>query len=118
MDTAYLCGTAGCLAEGVALVAAILILVLIGWIYVTWQNWAVRHLEEMEQDIQRTRWLREIEKGEPERDHEEMGAGPLPTPTVAATEDYSVSVAILVPRQSHRQRHSACRAVRDRTLIT
>jgi len=60
MDATYLCGKAGCLAEGVAFVAAILILVLIGWIYVTWQNWVVRHLEEVEQEIRRERYLKAI----------------------------------------------------------
>jgi hypothetical protein len=58
VNTTYLCGEAGCLALGVAFVAAILILVLIGWIYVTWQDWAVRYLEEMEEDIRRERYLK------------------------------------------------------------
>jgi hypothetical protein len=58
VNTTYLCGEAGCLALGVAFVAAILILVLIGWIYVTWQDWAVRYLEDIEQDIRRERHLK------------------------------------------------------------
>jgi hypothetical protein len=57
VNTTYLCGEAGCLALGVAFVTAILLLVLIGWIYVTWQDWAVRYLEEMEKDI---RWQRHL----------------------------------------------------------
>ena len=64
MNTTYLCGEAGCLALGVAFVAAILILVLIGWIYVMWQDWAVRYLEEMEEDIRRERYLKAIDQDE------------------------------------------------------
>jgi hypothetical protein len=48
----------------VAFVAAILILVLIGWIYVTWQDWAVRYLEEMEEDIRRERHLKATDQDE------------------------------------------------------
>jgi hypothetical protein len=64
VNTTYLCGEAGCLALGVAFVAAILILVLIGWIYVTWQDWAVRYLEDIEQDIRRERHLKAIDQDE------------------------------------------------------
>jgi hypothetical protein len=64
VNTTYLCGEAGCLAVGVAFVAAILILVLIGWIYVMWQEWAVRHLEEIEQDIRRERHLKATDQDE------------------------------------------------------
>ena len=64
MNTTYLCGEAGCLALGVAFVTAILILVLIGWIYVTWQEWAVEYLEEMEEDIRRERHLKAIDQDE------------------------------------------------------
>ena len=64
MNTTYLCGESGCLALGVAFVAAILILVLIGWIYVTWQDWAVRYLEEMEEDIRRERYLKSTDQDE------------------------------------------------------
>jgi hypothetical protein len=64
MNSTYLCGEAGCLALGVAFVAAILILVLIGWIYVTWQDWAVRYLEEMEEDIRRERYLKATDQDE------------------------------------------------------
>ena len=64
MNTTYLCGEAGCLALGVAFLAAILILVLIGWIYVTWQDWAVRYLEEMEEDIRRERRLKATDQDE------------------------------------------------------
>ena len=64
MNITYLCGEAGCLALGVAFVAAILILVLIGWIYVTWQDWAVRYLEEMEEDIRQERYLKATDQDE------------------------------------------------------
>ena len=64
MNTTYLCGETGCLALGVAFVTAILLLVLIGWIYVTWQDWAVGYLEEMEEDIRRERHLKAIDQDE------------------------------------------------------
>ena len=64
MNTTYLCGEAGCLALGVGFVTAILLLVLIGWIYVTWQDWAVRYLEEMEEDIRRERYLKATDQDE------------------------------------------------------
>jgi hypothetical protein len=64
VNTTYLCGEAGCLTQGVAFVAEILMLVLIGWIYVTWQDWAVRYLEEMEDDIRRERHLKAIDQDE------------------------------------------------------
>ena len=47
-----------------AFVAAILILVLIGWIYVTWQDWTVRYLKQMEKDIRRERHLKAIDQDE------------------------------------------------------
>ena len=52
------------MALGVAFVAAILILALIGWIYVTWQDWAVRYLEEMEKDRRRQRHLKATDQDE------------------------------------------------------
>jgi hypothetical protein len=64
VNTTYLCGEAGCLALGVAFVAAILILVLIGWIYVTWQDWTVRYLKQMEKDIRRERHLKALDQDE------------------------------------------------------
>jgi hypothetical protein len=64
VNTTYLCGEAGCLALGVAFVTAILILVLIGWIYMMWQEWAVRHLEDIEQDIRRERHLKATDQDE------------------------------------------------------
>ena len=64
MNTTYLCGEAGCLALGVAFVTAILILVLIGWMYVTWRDWVVRYLEGIEQDIRRERYLKALDQHE------------------------------------------------------
>jgi hypothetical protein len=64
VNTTYLCGEAGCLALGVAFVTAILLLVLIGWIYVTWQDWAVGYLEDIEQDIRRERHLKATDQDE------------------------------------------------------
>lgn len=58
----YPCGEAGCLTQGVAFVDAIQILVLIGWIYMMWQEWAVRYLEDIEQDIRRERHLKAIDQ--------------------------------------------------------
>ncbi len=66
LTTDFICGQAGCAAIGMGLVAAILTLLFIGWVYVTWQDWAVRSLEEVEQVIRRARWLREMEESEPE----------------------------------------------------
>ena len=70
MVATYICGNAGCLTQGMALVAAILTLLLIGWIYVSWQNWTDRYLEAIEQDVHRTRWLRAMEEGESGRSDE------------------------------------------------
>jgi hypothetical protein len=64
VNTTYLCGEAGCLALGVGFVTAILLLALIGWIYVTWQEWAVGYLEEMEEDIRRERHLKATDQDE------------------------------------------------------
>ena len=64
MTTANLCGEAGCSALGVALVAAILILVIIGWLYEMWRQWANRYLEKIEQDIRRERYLTALDQTE------------------------------------------------------
>ena len=60
MNTTYLCGEAGCLALGVAFVAAIMLLVAIGWFYELWRQGANRYLEGIEQDIRRERYLKAI----------------------------------------------------------
>ena len=64
MNTTYLCGEVGCLALGVGFVTAILILVLIGWFYELWRQWANRYLEGIEQDIRRERYLKAIDQDE------------------------------------------------------
>jgi hypothetical protein len=64
VNTTYLCGEAGCRALGVAFITAILILALLGMIYVTWRDWAVRYLEEMEEDIRRERDLKATDQDE------------------------------------------------------
>ena len=64
MNATYLCGEAGCLALGVAFVAAILILVLIGWFYELWRQWAIRYLEGIEQEIRRERYLKALDQHE------------------------------------------------------
>ena len=52
------------MALGVGFVTAILILMLLGWIYVTWRAWAVRYLEGMEEDIRRERDLKATDQDE------------------------------------------------------
>ena len=47
-----------------AFVAAIMLLVAIGWFYELWQDWAVRYLEEMEEDIRRERHLKATDQDE------------------------------------------------------
>jgi hypothetical protein len=49
---------------GMAFVAAIMILVTIGWLYEVWRRWANRYLEEVERDIRRTRFLKETDDSE------------------------------------------------------
>jgi hypothetical protein len=62
MNTEFLCGEVGCAALGMAFIAAILILVVIGWVYEMWRQRIDRYLEEMERDIERTRRLEETGK--------------------------------------------------------
>jgi hypothetical protein len=64
VNTAYLCGEAGCLALGVAFVAALMVLVAIGWFYELWRQRANRYLEEIEQDIRRERYLKALDQHE------------------------------------------------------
>ncbi len=49
---------------GMAFIAAILILVGIGWLYEMWRRWANRYLEEVERDIRRTRFLKKTDNSE------------------------------------------------------
>jgi HAMP domain-containing protein len=66
VNTTYLCGEAGCLALGVAFVAAIMLLVAIGWFYELWRQRATRYLEGIEQDIRRERYLKALDQHEDE----------------------------------------------------
>jgi hypothetical protein len=60
LTTDLICGEAGCAAIGIGLVAAIMLLVAIGWFYELWRQWATRSLERIEQDIRRERYLKAI----------------------------------------------------------
>ena len=73
LTTDSICGQAGCAAIGMGLVAAIMLLVAIGWFYELWRQWATRSLERIEQDIRRERYLKAIGQHEDKhsRDDEE-----------------------------------------------
>jgi hypothetical protein len=47
-----------------AFIAAILILVTIGWSYEVWRRWANRYLESIERDIRRMRFLKKTDDSE------------------------------------------------------
>ena len=64
LTTDLLCGQAGCAAIGIGLVAAIMILVSIGWFYELWRQRANRYLEGIEQDIRRERYLKATDQDE------------------------------------------------------
>ena len=64
VTTDFICGQAGCAAIGMGLVAAIMLLVAIGWSYELWRQWAHRYLERIEQDIRRERYLKAIDQNE------------------------------------------------------
>ena len=74
MNTKYLCGEAGCLALGVAFVAAIMVLVAIGWFYELWRQWANRYLEGIEQDIRRERYLKALDQHEDKHSRDDEDA--------------------------------------------
>jgi hypothetical protein len=64
LTTDSICGQAGCAAIGMGLVAAIMLLVAIGWFYELWRQWATRSLERIEQDIRRERYLKALDQNE------------------------------------------------------
>ncbi len=64
MNTEFFCGEVGCAALGMAFITAIMFLVAIGWLYELWWQWAIRHLEEIERDIERTRHLKTTDERE------------------------------------------------------
>jgi hypothetical protein len=73
LTTDSICGQAGCAAIGMGLVAAIMLLVAIGWFYELWRQWATRCLERIEQDIRRERYLKGFDQHQDKhsRDDEE-----------------------------------------------
>ncbi len=73
LTTDFICGQAGCATIGMGLVAAIMLLVAIGWSYELWRQWATRSLERIEQDIRRERYLKALDQHEDKqsRDDEE-----------------------------------------------
>jgi hypothetical protein len=64
MNTEFFCGQVGCTALGVGFVAAIMLLVAMGWLYELWRQWAIRHLESVERDIRRMRHLSKTDEDE------------------------------------------------------
>jgi hypothetical protein len=64
VTTDFICGQAGCAAIGMALVAAIMLLVAIGWFYELWRQRANRYLERIEKDIRRERHLKATDQDE------------------------------------------------------
>jgi hypothetical protein len=64
LTTDFICGQAGCAAIGIGLVAAIMVLVAIGWFFELWRQWANRYLEGIEQDIRRERYLKDLDRHE------------------------------------------------------
>jgi hypothetical protein len=64
VTTDFICGQAGCAAIGVGLVAAIMVVVAIGWFYELWRQRANRYLEGIEQDIRRERYLKALDQHE------------------------------------------------------
>jgi hypothetical protein len=74
VNTTYLCGEAGCLALGVAFVAAIMLLVAIGWFYELWRQRANRYLERIEQDIRRERYLKALDQHEDKHSRDDEDA--------------------------------------------
>ena len=64
MNTEFVCGEVGCATLGIAFIAAIMLLVAIGWLYELWRRWAIRHLEDVERGIHRMRHLKKTNEDE------------------------------------------------------
>jgi hypothetical protein len=58
----------------VAFVAAIMLLVAIGWFYELWRQWANRYLEGIEQDIRRERYLKALDRHEDKHSRDDEDA--------------------------------------------
>jgi hypothetical protein len=58
----------------VAFVAAIMLLVAIGWFYELWRQRATRYLEGIEQDIRRERYLKALDQHEDEHSSDDEDA--------------------------------------------
>jgi hypothetical protein len=71
MNTEFVCGEVGCAALGMAFIAAIMVLVAIGWLYELWRQWATRYLEDVERDIRRMRHLNKADEDEATQSDEE-----------------------------------------------
>jgi hypothetical protein len=74
LTTDMICGQAGCAAIGIGLVAAIMVLVAIGWFYELWGQWANRYLEGIEQDIRRERYLKALDQHEDKHSRDDEDA--------------------------------------------
>jgi hypothetical protein len=74
VNITHLCGEAGCLALGVAFVAAIMLLVAIGWFYELWRQRANRYLEGIERDIRRERYLKALDQHEDKHSRDDEDA--------------------------------------------
>jgi hypothetical protein len=58
----------------VAFVAAIMLLVAIGWFYELWRQRANRYLEGIEQDIRRERYLKALDQHEEKHSRDDEDA--------------------------------------------
>ena len=74
MTADFICGQVGCAAIGMAFVAAMMLLVAIGWFYELWRQWANRSLERMEQNIRRERYLKALDQHEDKHSRDDEDA--------------------------------------------
>jgi hypothetical protein len=64
VTTDFICGQAGCAAISIGLVAAIMLLVAIGWFHELWRQRANRYMEGIEQALRRERYLKALDQHE------------------------------------------------------
>jgi hypothetical protein len=74
VTTDFICGQAGCAAIGMGLVAAIMVLVAIGWFYELWRQRANRYLQRIEQDVRRERYLKALDQHEDKHSRDDEDA--------------------------------------------